>query len=186
MFLHSIFFPPKNFYISFPSKLTKTFVPPKMPNFPPQIGIMKISASFHPWDGRPWVLRICAIHQHFRCILFCVAFFSALHFCLFLACLLSYSLGRSLAWRQSNRRGFCLRHPRLSIGRETEERTIWQRDLRRQRDRERQSCWATERRTPIVSHKWRSDVWLSVNSISKQPLNIARKFSRYRLGFDEA
>jgi len=27
-----------------------------MPKFFPKMGIMKISASFPPWDGRPWLL----------------------------------------------------------------------------------------------------------------------------------
>src|SRR6218665_3976441 len=41
-------FLPKMFYISFPPKLTKTFVPPKMPNFLPKMGMRKISVSFPP------------------------------------------------------------------------------------------------------------------------------------------
>jgi len=49
MFLHSYFLP-LNFF-TFPSpKLAKTNA-----KFPPKMGMMKISASFPPWDGCPWV-----------------------------------------------------------------------------------------------------------------------------------
>ena len=48
------FLPLKSFYISFPLNWQKHLFPPKMPNFPPKIG-MKISASFPPWEWRPWL-----------------------------------------------------------------------------------------------------------------------------------
>src|SRR6218665_192001 len=44
--------------VTFPSpKLTKSFVFPLNENFPHKMGLMKISASFPPWDGPPGLYK---------------------------------------------------------------------------------------------------------------------------------
>jgi len=52
IFLHYGFFPPKMIKHLLPPK--KIF-PPKITDFSPKMVMIKISASFSPWDGRPWV-----------------------------------------------------------------------------------------------------------------------------------